>query len=126
MNEQQAQLLICQVLSKYFKTWGFVGFYDKRPDDDEKIYIGEYVSESVFPCGEIALGKGQCGLCAATRETQILVDVSKCDNYIACDSETQSEIVLPCFGHDGNLRTVLDIDSPLIGDFDEEDKKNLL
>ena len=79
----------------------------------------------MFPCGEIALGKGQCGLCAQTRETQIVEDVSKCDNYIACDSETQSEIVVPCFGPDGALRTVLDIDSPDKATFDQEDATQL-
>ena len=48
------------------------------------------------------------------------------DNYIACDDETLSEIVLPCFlGADKKLRTVLDIDSDRIGTFTEEDQKHL-
>ena len=48
------------------------------------------------------------------------------DNYIACDDETLSEIVLPCFvGEEKKLKTVFDIDSPNIGTFDEEDEKGL-
>ena len=54
----------------------------------------------------------------------IAYDVKKLDNYIACDADTQSEIVLPCFvGEERKLRTVLDIDSPNVGEFDEEDQK---
>ena len=54
---------------KAFKNWSFVGFYDLRSGANFKpdiIYIGEYVSETVFPCAEIKIGKGQCGLCAET------------------------------------------------------------
>ena len=40
MTEEEQQLLICKALAKQFPKWGFVGFYDKRPDDDETIYIG--------------------------------------------------------------------------------------
>ena len=126
IKEDRAQLLMSQILADNFKTWSFVGFYDKRPTDPNTIYIGQFVSESVFPCGEISLGKGQCGLCASTLETQIVQDVRECENYIACDTDTMSEIVLPCFGHSGELRTVFDIDSPIVGDFDDVDKFNLL
>lgn len=87
------------MLSKAFKeTWNFVGFYDMRPEiDPRKVFIGEFVSELVFPCGEIDLGKGQCGQCAAEERTMIAYDVKKLDNYIACDADTQSEICVPCF-----------------------------
>ncbi len=51
-------------------------------------------------------------------------DVKEADNYVACDTETQSEIVVPCF-QDGKFRTVLDIDSPNVADFDEVDQKAL-
>ena len=107
------------------------------------MFIGEFVSELVFPCGEIELGKGQCGQCAKEERVMIAYDVSKLDNYIACDDDTQSEIVLPCFQtveileeEDGSgtggskkrerrLRTLLDIDSTRIGNFDEEDQRGL-
>lgn len=48
------------------------------------------------------------------------------ENYIACDTETRSEIVIPCFiGKEMKLRTVFDLDSPNIGEFSEEDEKGL-
>ncbi len=105
------------------------------------------MSELVFPCGEIAWGKGQCGQCAAEERVMIAHDVSKLDNYIACDDDTKSEICLPCFineiedeaeftgdaGGTGGaskkkvrkFRTMLDIDSIEIGTFDEEDQREL-
>ncbi len=53
-------------------------------------------------------------------------NVKELENYIACDDETLSEIVLPCFiGEEKKLRTVLDIDSDRIGTFNEEDQKHL-
>lgn len=58
----------------------------------------------------------------------IAKNVKELDNYIACDDDTQSEIVLPCFvrtGSDRKLRTVLDIDSPHLATFDEEDQHGL-
>ena len=59
----QKQLRLSEILSDIFRDeFSFVGFYDKRPDNDEKIFIGEYVSNAdIFPCGEINMGAGQCG-----------------------------------------------------------------
>lgn len=54
----------------------------------------------------------------------IAENVKLLDNYIACDDDTQSEIVLPCFV-EKKLRTVLDIDSPKLAMFNEEDQKGL-
>jgi putative methionine-R-sulfoxide reductase with GAF domain len=91
-----------------------VGFYDHRPQEEpRKVLIGEFVSELVFPCGEIEWGKGQCGQCAAEERVMIAHDVSKLDNYIACDDDTKSEICLPCF------QTVYEADPD--EDEDEED-----
>ena len=116
--------------------------------------IGEFVSELVFPCGDIDWGKGQCGQCAAEERVMIAHDVSKLANYIACDDDTKSEICIPCFqtsfetdpneeedddftgdaGGTGGaskkkkvrkFRTLLDIDSVDIGTFDEEDQREL-
>ncbi|TNV72081.1 hypothetical protein FGO68_gene5482 [Halteria grandinella] len=148
-TEPQKQKALCDILAAAFKgSWNFVGFYDLRPEiHPGKVFIGEYVSEAVFPCGEIDLGKGQCGLCARDERVMIAQDVSKLDNYIACDDDTKSEIVLPCFQYTSvenddddfsgdaggtggkskvrKLRTLLDIDSIHIGTFDETDQKCL-
>ena len=125
-TEEQKQLRFSEILSDIFgREFSFVGFYDKREDNDAKIFIGQFVSNAeIFPCGEIALGSGQCGQCAKEMTTLIVHDVRHCDNYIACDTETQSEIVVPCCLN-GKLRTVLDIDSPDIGTFTEVDKTEL-
>jgi putative methionine-R-sulfoxide reductase with GAF domain len=61
LTEMQKQKTLCEVLSKAFKPngWNFVGFYDHRPEEEpRKVLIGEFVSELVFPCGEIDWGKG--------------------------------------------------------------------
>ena len=72
------------------------------------------------------MGKGQCGQCAAEQRVMIANNVKELENYIACDSDTQSEIVIPCFvGSEKKLVTVLDIDSPDLATFDEEDQKGL-
>ena len=56
--------------------------------------------------------------------TLIAHDTKQLENYIACDDDTRSEIVVPCM-QEGIIRTVLDIDSPSVGTFTEEDKANL-
>ena len=101
----------------------FVGFYDAKENDTEKIYIGEYVSnDEIIPCGEIEYGKGQCGLCAVEKRVLITKDTKELTNYISCDDNTRSEIVVPVIcNHTGAFRTLLDIDSPDVGTFDEED-----
>ena len=75
----------------------------------------------MVPCETIEIGMGQCGLAAKEEKTQIMHDVKACDNYIACDDDTQSEIVVPCFGKDGKLRTVFDLDSAVVGTYDQVD-----
>ena len=94
----QKQLRLSEILSDIFRDeMSFVGFYDKREDNDEKIFIGEYVSNAdIFPCGEINMGAGQCGQCAAEQRTLIAHDTKQLENYIACDMHTRSEIVVPC------------------------------
>jgi GAF domain-containing protein len=68
---------------------------------------------------------GVCGTAAAKAQTVIVDDVSKIDNYIACDAETQSEIVVPVLNCDGSVHSVLDIDSEVVAAFDEVDREQL-
>ena len=70
------------------------------------------------------MGAGQCGQCATEMRTLIAHDTKQLENYIACDDFTRSEIVVPCM-KDGKIHTVLDIDSPNVGTFTDEDKANL-
>ena len=71
-------------------------------------------------CIRIPFGKGVCGTAAATLEPQCVEDVHAFPGHIACDSASQSELVVPIV-HEGRLLAVLDLDSPSKGRFDSVD-----
>ena len=75
-------------------------------------------------CVRIALGKGVCGTAAARRETIVVPDVHAFPGHIACDAASQAEIVIPLISR-GNLLGVLDLDSPKLARFDDEDRRGL-
>ena len=75
-------------------------------------------------CIRIELGKGVCGTAAQSDETQLVKDVHQFPGHIACDSASNSEIVVPIHS-EGRVVAVLDIDSPSLGRFDENDKEGL-
>ena len=76
-------------------------------------------------CTKISVGKGVCGTAVAENRTQLVPDVHQFPGHIACDCASNSEIVLPIHAN-GEIWGVLDIDSPNIGRFTEEDKAGLL
>lgn len=76
-------------------------------------------------CIEIPIGKGVCGTAVAEQRTVLVPDVHKFPGHIACDSDSNSEIVIPLYDKVGNIVGVLDIDSPIINRFSEEDKIGL-
>ena len=75
-------------------------------------------------CIRIPFGTGVCGVAAETRQVQRVDDVHAFPSHIACDSASNSEIVLPLL-RDGELLGVLDLDSPRPARFDEEDEAGL-
>lgn len=75
-------------------------------------------------CIEIPLGRGVCGTAAAENRTQVVPNVHEFPGHIACDGASNSEIVIP-LRKNGEVVGVLDIDSPLIGRFTEEDRRGL-
>ncbi len=75
-------------------------------------------------CIEIAVGRGVCGTAVAEDQTQLVYNVHDFPGHIACDSASNSEIVIPLH-KDGTIWGVLDIDSPLIGRFTEADQAGL-
>ena len=75
-------------------------------------------------CIEISVGCGVCGTAVAEDRTQLVYDVHQFPGHIACDGASNSEIVVPIHG-DGRVVGVLDIDSPRIGRFTEEDRAGL-
>ena len=75
-------------------------------------------------CVRIAMGKGVCGTAAEQRQTILVDNVHDFPGHIACDSASNSEIVVPLIAHD-ELLGVLDLDSPSLARFDDEDARGL-
>jgi GAF domain-containing protein len=75
-------------------------------------------------CVRIALGKGVCGTAASQRKTIVVKDVHEFPGHIACDAASNSEIVVPLIAK-GELLGVLDLDSPKLARFDEDDRRGL-
>jgi L-methionine (R)-S-oxide reductase len=97
----------------------WAGFYFHR---NSELVLGPFQGQPA--CVRIALGKGVCGTAAQQRQTIIVDNVHDFPGHIACDSASNSEIVVPVIkGHD--LIAVLDLDSPSIGRFDDDDAMGL-
>jgi L-methionine (R)-S-oxide reductase len=84
--------------------------------------VGPY--QGTMGCLRIDFARGVCGACARTREVQLVPDVAKFEGHIACDSATQSELVLPLVAG-GELRGVLDLDSKSLDAFAAEEARLL-
>jgi GAF domain-containing protein len=97
----------------------WVGFYLMTDGD---LLLGPFQGKPA--CIRIPVGKGVCGTAAALNETQLVEDVHKFPGHIACDSASNSEIVVP-IRVNGAIIGVLDIDSPRFSRFDEQDKQGL-
>ncbi len=95
-------------------NWAGFYFYDGI-----ELVVGPFQGKPA--CVRIGLGKGVCGTAAQTRSTQVVRDVHAFAGHIACDSASQSEIVVPLIAGDGTLIGVWDVDSPVIDRFDDED-----
>ena len=96
-----------------------MGFYLREEDT---LVLGPFQGNPA--CIRIPVGKGVCGTAAATGQVQRIANVHEFSGHIACDSASNSEIVLP-LSQDGEVWGVLDIDSPTYGRFDEEDEAGL-
>lgn len=99
-------------------NWAGFYFFDGR-----ELVVGPFQGKPA--CVRIGLGKGVCGTAAQTRETQVVRDVHAFPGHIACDSASQSEIVVPLVAPDGSLIGVWDVDSPHLARFDDEDAKGM-
>ncbi|MBQ7328626.1 MAG: GAF domain-containing protein [Oscillospiraceae bacterium] len=95
----------------------WAGFYLLQGD---MLVLGPFQGKPA--CIEIPVGKGVCGAAAAQQKTQLVKNVHDFPGHIACDSASNSELVVPIFKN-GKVWGVLDIDSPLIGRFSEEDAR---
>jgi L-methionine (R)-S-oxide reductase len=97
----------------------WAGYYLLR---EGELVVGPFQGKPA--CVRIALGKGVCGTAAAERKTQVVRDVHEFPGHIACDAASNSEIVVPMV-REGALLGVLDIDSPSLARFDDEDRRGL-
>lgn len=97
----------------------WAGFYLLKQD---ALYLGPF--QGKVACTTIPVGRGVCGTAAATRQVQLVEDVHAFPGHIACDSASNSEIVLPLIVSE-RLVGVMDIDSPLLGRFTQEDAEGL-
>ena len=115
-NMANAAALIFETLPEV--NWA--GFYRNVGDE---LVLGPFQGRPA--CIRIKFGEGVCGVAAETRQMQRIEDVHAFPGHIACDSASNSEIVVPLI-RDGELLGVLDIDSPKTARFSEEDEAGCL
>jgi len=101
----------------------WTGFYVVDPGKGNELVVGPY--QGTLGCLRIAFGRGVCGTAAAERRTRIVDDVHAFPGHIACDSRSNSEIVLPVLDGAGELIAVFDVDSTEHAAFDEVDAEGL-
>lgn len=114
-NAANLSALVYHALPKL--NWVGFYFYDGR-----ELVVGPFQGQPA--CVRIALDKGVCGAAASTRQTQLVPDVHAFPGHIACDSASNSEIVVPLVKN-GELVGVFDIDSPVLDRFDADDQRGL-
>ncbi len=107
------------LLKQSLQDTNWVGYYLMQ---DGKLILGPF--QGLVACEVIEVGKGVCGTAVERRETILVRNVHEFAGHIACDSASNSEIVIPIIINDA-VWGVLDIDSPLIARFDETDQKYL-
>lgn len=113
----------CLLAEAFRPRFYWTGFYLVDPLKSEELVVGPY--QGTLGCLRIPFGRGVCGAVAASGQSLIVPDVYAFDGHIACDSATNSEIVVPVFDSSGALAAVLDVDSTAPDAFDEQDQLGL-
>lgn len=111
------------ILKTHLPYYYWVGFYCVNND---KLIVGPY--QGTLGCLTIEYKKGVCGAVADSKQTMIVGNVhalSQGDEHIACDPNSQSEIVVPVMNQDNELIAVFDVDSSMTDSFDDIDKEYL-
>lgn len=108
------------LLNQAMREINWVGFYFM---EEGQLVLGPFQGKTA--CVEIKVGRGVCGTAVERDEVMLVKDVHQFPGHIACDGASASEIVLPIHVN-GEIFGVLDIDSPVVGRFDEVDKAGLL
>jgi len=108
---------IASAIKLRFPHFNWVGFY--RLVDDSTLKVGPY--QGGHGCLTISINRGVCGKCVRDKTMQLHNDISLVADHIACDSDTEAEIVFPILDRQNAIRAVLDIDSITRNCFDEMD-----
>ncbi|MFT5648376.1 MAG: L-methionine (R)-S-oxide reductase [Aureispira sp.] len=108
------------VLKQYLPYYYWVGFYCVNQG---QLMVGPY--QGTLGCLHIPFSKGVCGRAAQTETIQLVENVHDDPSHIACDSRTNSEIVLPVWDNTGTLIAVFDVDSTSVASFDVVDQAYL-
>jgi GAF domain-containing protein len=114
-----ASLLVSAFGARFF----WCGFYEVDPLKRDELVVGPY--QGALGCLRIPFSKGVCGACARSRETILVPDVNVFPGHTACDSRSNSEVVVPVFDTAGALVAVLDVDSVDFNAFDDVDARGL-
>lgn len=114
---------VSSMLADAFEHFFWTGFYVVDPDKADELVVGPY--QGTLGCLRIAFGRGVCGTAAATQTTQIVEDVHAFPGHIACDSRSESEIVVPVLNASGALIGVFDVDATSKSAFDAQDQAAL-
>jgi GAF domain-containing protein len=98
----------------------WAGFYLLKGNE---LVLGPF--QGLPACIRIPLGRGVCGTAAEQRQTLLVPNVDEFLGHIACDSASRSELVVPLTNNDDKLVGVLDIDSPIVARFNDEDRAGI-
>ncbi len=112
---------ISALLNMEIPDINWVGFYFLQKDI---LTLGPFQGKPA--CVTIPVGKGVCGTAVSADSFQLVPNVHEFPGHIACDSASNSEIVMPLHDKNGDVVAVLDIDSPTINRFDEKDREGFL
>lgn len=110
---------ISAILFNAFDDVNWAGFYRLIGNE---LVLGPFQGQ--VACIRIPVGRGVCGTAVSQQKVQLITDVHQFEGHIACDANSNSEIVIPVYQH-GEIIAVLDIDSTTYSRFDEEDKAGL-
>ncbi len=110
---------VTAVINHYLENINWVGFYLVDTEKENELVLSYF--QGNVACTRIPFGKGVCGTAIETNTTQLVEDVHKFPGHIACDSASNSEIVIP-INVNGKKYGVLDIDSPNFSRFTEKEK----
>ena len=111
---------VSAAINEALENINWAGFYLVK---EGMLVLGPFQGKPA--CIRIPFGKGVCGTSAQKDQTQLVKDVHEFPGHIACDSASRSEIVIPIHDKNGVVAAVLDIDSPYLARFDENDQMGL-